>query len=65
MDESALQPAQPVRHLVVGGVGVDDGRQGAGVSGKSLRQEQVSRCPVDVRNGRVAWSSRALRWQNR
>jgi hypothetical protein len=42
---SALQAAQPVRHLGVGWVGVDGGRQRAGVPGKSLCQEQVTGGP--------------------
>ena len=50
---SASQIAHLQEHLFVGNMRVRDRSQRARVPGEPLGEEQVSRCPVHVRDGRV------------
>lgn len=46
--QSAVQPPHPLRHLLIRGVGVDDGGQRRNVPGEPLRQEQVASAAVHL-----------------
>ena len=48
-----VQPPNPVQQVLVRGVGVDDGGEGADVASESLGQEQIPGCSVHIRNGSV------------
>src|SRR5262249_10094435 len=50
----AGQPADPLEHLLVAGVGIDDRCQRRDMTGEPLRQEQIPRGPVYVCDGGVA-----------
>ena len=54
MRPSAPQPCHGPHGVLVGRVGVDGCCQRAGVAGEPLRQEEIPRGPVDVRDCRVA-----------
>ena len=50
---SAGEPSHTVSHFLVAWVGINRRRQGARVSSKPLRQEQVAGLPINVRDRRV------------